>query len=36
MVKLAGRYPTRDDGMQLRNRTYDYYKVPRYGETTRH
>ncbi len=27
---------TRDDGMQFRNRTYDYYKVPRYWETTRH
>lgn len=24
---------TRDDGLQLRNRTYDYYKVPRYWET---
>lgn len=24
---------TRDDGMQLRTRTYDYYKVPRYWET---
>lgn len=27
---------TREDGMQLRNRTYDYYKVPRYWETTHH
>lgn len=24
---------TRDDGLQFRNRTYDYYKVPRYWET---
>ncbi len=24
---------TRDDGLQLRNRTYDYYRVPRYWET---
>ncbi len=24
---------TRDDGMQLRNRVYDYYKAPRYWET---
>lgn len=24
---------TRDDGMQFRNQTYDYYKVPRYWET---
>ena len=23
---------TRDDGMQLRDRTYDYYKAPRYWE----
>jgi len=27
---------TRDDGLQFRNRTYDYYKVPRYWEATRH
>ncbi len=27
---------TRDDGLQFRNRTYDYYKVPRYWESTRH
>ena len=27
---------TRDDGMQFRNRTDDYYKVPRYWETTHH
>jgi len=24
---------TRDDGMQFRTRTYDFYKVPRYWET---
>ncbi len=24
---------TRDGGLQLRDRTYDYYKVPRYWET---
>ncbi len=24
---------TRDDGLQFRNRTYDYYKMPRYWET---
>ncbi len=24
---------TRDDGMQLRNRVYDYYRAPRYWET---
>jgi hypothetical protein len=24
---------TRDDGMQFRDRTYDYYKAPRYWET---
>lgn len=24
---------TRDDGLQFRDRTYDYYKVPRYWET---
>lgn len=24
---------TRDDGLQFRTRTYDYYKVPRYWET---
>jgi sporulation protein YlmC with PRC-barrel domain len=23
---------TRDDGMQIRDRTYDYYKAPRYWE----
>lgn len=27
---------TRDDGLQFRNRTYDYYKAPRYWEGTRH
>lgn len=27
---------TRDDGLQFRNRTYDYYKVPRYWESTQH
>lgn len=27
---------TRDDGLQFRNSTYDYYKVPRYWEATQH
>jgi sporulation protein YlmC with PRC-barrel domain len=27
---------TRNDGLQFRDRTYDYYKVPRYWEATRH
>ncbi len=25
---------TRDDGMQFRDRVYDYYKAPRYWENT--
>jgi sporulation protein YlmC with PRC-barrel domain len=27
---------TRNDGQDIRNRAYDYYKAPRYWETPRH